>query len=121
MFLALVVDDSRDNRKHLTSLIKVFGYNAENVSSGEEAVDRVRDREYGIVMMDYEMGGIDGLEATRRIRQFNRTIPIYLITAKNIEEQDWRAAGASGFLYKLSIDLNAELKRALEAAAKCVE
>ena len=54
--------------------------------SGEMALEKARSEEYDLILMDIHMPGIGGLEATKRIREFNNTIPILALTAVALEE-----------------------------------
>jgi len=69
----LVVDDHETARAVLLSLVGSFGWSAGACASGEEALDELRRAEaagqpYDVVLMDWKMSGIDGVEAGRRIR-----------------------------------------------------
>ena len=64
----LVVDDVADNRVLLGRLLSSVGFEVEEAASGEEAVERWRSFAPHFIWMDKRMAGIDGLEATRRIR-----------------------------------------------------
>ena len=58
----LVVDDEASQRDLLQMVLTEEGYNVETTSSGEEAVVKVEDRFYSLVIMDMKMGGMGGLE-----------------------------------------------------------
>lgn len=73
MFLAegyrvLVVDDNRINRSVAMSLLKNYGFELTEASSGMEAIELVRKKEFDIIFMDHMMPEMDGIEAVRIIR-----------------------------------------------------
>ncbi len=84
----LVVDDSATARKVYINMLRSLGLQPETVSSGEEAVRRFNDTPYGLVLMDWRMPGMDGLEAARRIRALPRgdEVPIIMITVHPRDE-----------------------------------
>lgn len=86
----LAVDDNAANLKLIVTLLTSLGVEVDGVASGEDALDALRETEYDLVFMDIQMPGIDGLEATRRIRQQEapmRHIPIIALTAHALAEE----------------------------------
>jgi signal transduction histidine kinase/ActR/RegA family two-component response regulator len=106
----LVVEDNRVNQKVALGLLGKLGYRSEAVSDGQQAVARVLEREYRLVLMDCQMPVMDGLTATREIRrreQGHRTpIVAWTAGAQNCDEETCREAGMDGFLSK-PVDLTA--------------
>jgi len=100
----LCAEDNPYGRVILNTILTELGHRADFVASGEEAVDAVK-RGYDVVLMDVTLPGIDGLEATRRIRALpgaaGRT-PIVGISGRseNGDEDAARAAGMDSYLRK---------------------
>ncbi len=87
--LMLVVEDEPVSRRVLVRLLEVLGYQVHEVSDGIEAVRAAARTRYALIFMDRRMPGIDGLEATRRIRRAEgglRRTPIVALTADAMEE-----------------------------------
>jgi CheY-like chemotaxis protein len=101
----LVVDDIAINRDIACSFLRAAGHNVVSAKGGEEAVEAVCGADYDAVLMDVRMPGVDGLEATRRIRALEGPrglVPVVALTAQAFAEQieDCRRAGMSGHLVK---------------------
>jgi CheY-like chemotaxis protein len=100
----LCAEDNPYGRVILNTILTELGHRADFVASGEEAVDAVK-RGYDVVLMDVTLPGIDGLEATRRIRALagaaSRT-PIVGISGRTEkgDEEAARAAGMDSYLRK---------------------
>jgi CheY-like chemotaxis protein len=84
----LVVDDESIVRDVLTSMLKVLGYEAVDVPSGETALERLREdcARFDIALVDMHMLGISGLETVRRIRSDYPEVAILLVSG--VEEED---------------------------------
>jgi CheY-like chemotaxis protein len=116
----LLVEDNDTNLRLTLLQLKRLGYEADTACTGQQAVDAVAARDYMLVLMDCMMPEMDGLEATRIIRQAETTtgkhVPIIALTANAIEKEDriaCLAAGMDDYLAKpIDLDqLNAVIKR----------
>jgi two-component system chemotaxis response regulator CheY len=98
----LVVDDSRTMTTIIGKLMRDIGFtDIDQVHDGYSALDRLREKTYGIVLSDWDMRPMNGTELTQRIRQdaTNSKIPIIMITAKCDADEAW-LCGADGYLTK---------------------
>ena len=82
----LIVDDNRINQVVTQRILENKDFTCEVAASGEEAINKIKNKSYNLVLMDVNMPGISGLEATRRIREFDKIVPIVALTAVEIEE-----------------------------------
>ncbi|WP_108125954.1 response regulator [Saccharospirillum mangrovi] len=86
----LAVDDNAANLKLIVTLLNSLGVQVTGVACGEAALKALSQSEFDLVFMDIQMPGIDGLEATRRIRKQEapmRHIPIIALTAHALAEE----------------------------------
>jgi len=103
-FLILVVDDSADNVAVISLDLQQQGYRVVTASNGEDAVAVATQTLPNLILMDINLPTLDGLGATRRIRETDamREVPIVAITAFGTEGFQRAAydAGISGYLTK---------------------
>jgi signal transduction histidine kinase/DNA-binding response OmpR family regulator len=103
----LLVEDNAVNQEVARSMLENFGCTVDIAGNGREAVERATAARFDVILMDCEMPQMDGLEATRQIRQAeNRrrqlAVPIVALTASASSEDRERclAAGMSAYLSK---------------------
>ena len=101
----LVAEDNVVNQKVIVRLLARLGHRADVVADGAEAVASVRRQRYDLVFMDVQMPQMDGLEATRRIREDpgahgRPTVVALTANAMQGDREACLAAGADGYLAK---------------------
>jgi CheY-like chemotaxis protein/anti-sigma regulatory factor (Ser/Thr protein kinase) len=103
----LLADDNEVNRRLAIKLLEKMGHEARAVVNGREAVDALKNENYDIVLMDIQMPEMDGLEATRVIRDpqsgtLNPNIPIIALTAHAMtgDKENCLEAGANDYVSK---------------------
>lgn len=82
----LIVDDSPDNRDLIQRFLRPAGIIADEASDGMECIQKVLSNKYDVVLMDIQMPGLDGLQATALLRQKGFLSPIIAITAHAMKE-----------------------------------
>jgi|GEM_PF-2934268 len=109
-FRVLVVDDNPDAQTILKNMVEDFSFSADTVGSGEKALSLLEEaysggKAYDMVLLDWKMPEMDGLEVARRIqahRQLDPAPVIVMMTAFGWHEvvEQARAVGIEGFLVK---------------------
>ena len=96
----LIAEDNDSNYLLVQQILK--NYDVTRVLNGAEAVQAVRDGNFDLVLMDMKMPVMGGLEATRRIREFDPEMPIIALTANAFDSDRTLAmeAGCNAFLTK---------------------
>lgn len=121
---ALVVDDSQIMRRIIISVLKKCGVeDVAEVTNGKEAVEMLaKSNDVGLVLMDWNMPVMSGIEALQQIRANNKTLPIVMVTTESEKGKVVEAirAGANGYLLKpLKLhDLQERLLKHIEALKK---
>lgn len=101
----LVVDDTPSNLLLLVTLLQQLGYETLQAANGYEALEQVKNEKVSLVLMDIQMPGMDGVEATYHIRSLGhqyRSLPIIALTAHAVAEERsaWLHAGINEILIK---------------------
>ena len=120
--LFLVVEDFEDSRFMMWRLLEMAGYSVLEASDGEQAVRMAVESHPVLILMDLSLPKLDGLSATRQIRQKRglKTVPIVAVSAHDSPESrtEALAAGCDEYITKpIDFDhLNALLQRFVPAA-----
>jgi signal transduction histidine kinase/CheY-like chemotaxis protein/ligand-binding sensor domain-containing protein len=99
----LVAEDNLVNQKLALKMLEKQGYNADLAINGLEVLDMIEKRDYQIILMDVQMPEMDGIEATRLIRNKKGSQPIIIAMTANAlkeDQQECIAAGMDDFLSK---------------------
>jgi PAS domain S-box-containing protein len=101
----LIVDDRRENLLALEAILEPLHQHLVRASSGEEALRRLLERDFALILLDVQMPGMNGFETARLIKARERTkyIPIIFLTAISKEEAyvfEGYSVGAVDYLFK---------------------
>jgi len=112
----LVVDDDQAHRTMLRTLLSGWGYTIFEADDGDTAIRKVYEQPFDLILMDIRMIRVSGLEALLKIKDFNPSIPIILMTAFSSVETavEGLKKGAYDYLTK-PLDFD-ELRLAMERA-----
>lgn len=97
----LVVDDNPMNLNVIKGLLKSTKVYVTTATSGEEALDKIRESNFNIVLLDHMMPGMDGIETVAEIRKIDTDLPVYALTANSTAGEDFYIEkGFNGYLSK---------------------
>lgn len=114
----LLVDDELEFLELAAIRLNSWGYEVVTASNGKEALEAVKEKKADMIILDYLMPDMDGIEVLRQLRKFDKKIPVVMLTAhpdiksmKGAEE-----LGISCYTPKLSdsVDTQKSLKSAIE-------
>jgi len=100
----LIVEDNDLSLTLLNDLLKVQGYEILKTSEGLEAINLARDKQPDLILMDFKLPDICGLDVTRRLKQddLTKSIPIIAVTAFATPGDETKAleSGCDGYITK---------------------
>jgi twitching motility two-component system response regulator PilG len=100
----LIIEDEESLLKLETILLTVKGYEVTGALTGNEALKKMSDRTFDLILLDIMLPDIDGFEVCSRIKKDPRTstIPVVILTAKKSpdDQERGKACGASAYLTK---------------------
>jgi CheY-like chemotaxis protein len=118
----LLVDDEEDFIESVSFWLTSKGYRVSKARSGEAALELLKENRQDVMFLDVMMPGIDGVETLRRLRAFDKSIPVILVTASDMTDENRyagaKALGVSGLFPKGSS--LTQLTQALEVALRAI-
>ncbi|MBC9796101.1 response regulator [Sinomicrobium weinanense] len=98
----LLVEDNKINQVVTQKMLARKNITSEVANDGYEAIDKAKNKNFDLILMDIHMPGISGIKATTRIREFDKKVPIVALTAISLEENmdDLYNAGCNDIITK---------------------
>lgn len=84
----LLVDDDPYSSLVAQHMLEFWSASIDTADNGQDAVDKVKAQLYDLILMDIQMPVMDGISATRAVREINPTIPVIALTASEDQEED---------------------------------
>ena len=118
MATILVVDDEKDIRRALEIVLGDEGYEVDTAINGLEAIQKLQEQEYDLVLTDLKMEGADGFEVLKKSQEINENLPVILMTAFGSVDSAVEAMklGAVDYVVKpfMHDDIKLTIQRTLE-------
>lgn len=98
----LIVDDEKNIRMTLSQALEPLGLKTDTAVNGEEALAKLKEKRFGLILLDLRMPGMDGMEVLRQISEVHPDIRVIIITAHGTIESAVEAMklGAVDFIQK---------------------
>jgi two-component system sensor kinase len=102
----LLAEDVKINQRVAGEMLKLMGHTVEFANNGVEALEKIQSEKFDVVLMDIEMPEMDGIEATRRVRELEKTTgfyqPVVAMTAHVVEkfQKECEQVGMDGYISK---------------------
>src|SRR5437868_3952990 len=98
----LIIDDEAAIRESLQTLLELEGYSVETTENGEDGLVRIAEHPYDLVLLDFALTGMNGIEVLQEIRERDSQLSVIMITAYGTVENAVKAmqSGATNFIQK---------------------
>jgi len=96
----LVVDDHKEVRGLLSKFFLSSGYEVDTAEDGEAAMKKMKGKGYDLVVTDYMMPKMDGIDLLKKLRMENPRLSILMMSGSGVGEGFFRQSGADAFLTK---------------------
>lgn len=113
----LIVEDEQHQRELYAADLQDEGYDVDQAANGKEAVEKVKNEKYDLVILDIRMPEMDGIEALGKILSRDKKIPVIIYTAYSNYKSNFMTWTADAYITKsTSLDeLKAKIKEILAA------
>ena len=110
----LLIDDEASWLETLSDLLKRWGFSVKGVSNGVDAIRVFLEEYVGLVITDYEMPRMNGIELTRSLRNLSATVPIIMMSGDETETTAYYAR-------QVGVDAHIHKSADPEEIRKCIE
>ena len=86
----LLVEDQQANRTVISLMLESLGVEVQTAVDGEDALEKIEQNSYSLILMDLKMPRMDGYETTRRLREKGIAVPIVALSAKVLDSDEHR-------------------------------
>lgn len=100
----LLVDDSKTMRLNMRRMLNLMNLTVDEVENGQQALDRLEEQKYDLLLLDYEMPELDGIQTLQQLRRHHSKLRLPVIAISAMEQQEtvvlFLKAGANDFINK---------------------
>jgi len=115
----LIVDDNVAMSKTLSDILRMIGFNIHVAESGEEGIEKVKERSFDIILMDVKLPRMNGIDASKEIKKISPNTMVIIMTAYTTEGliKEAKNEGAFSILHK-PFEIN-DMLTMMESATVC--
>ena len=95
----LVVDDEKNIRLTLSQALETLGNPIDAAANGEEALSKLKEKEFGLILLDIRMPGMDGMRFLSQVRQQNPDCQCIMLTG-NMDQETANSAVNDGLIFR---------------------
>ena len=113
----LIVDDEEDLTSTMVDRLELRGFQVESATSGIEALQRVTETDFGVLVLDVKMPGVDGLQVMAEVKRRQLDLPVILLTGHGSTRDAERGLREGAFDYLMKpIDIDTLVEKIRSAA-----
>jgi DNA-binding NtrC family response regulator len=113
-FKILIVDDEKEYRKALSTILAAKNYTVDSVTSGDEALLKVYNNDYNLILTDLVMNGMNGIELLKKIKEYDFLLEIIIVTGYGSINNAVNAMKKGAFSYHIKSDSPEKLIKEIE-------